>query len=940
MKPIPRLMAVAVAAALSTSAATTLHAQDPGLAASLSAASVVEVRAQGSEGIVFGTVRESARGASLPGAQVSIAGRAATTGSDGSFRIGGLAPGSYTLTVDYLGYDPVSTQLEVGAGTGARVDVTLVSTGASTLDRVEVRATRDAQALALNQQRSSTNYRNVVSSDLLGRFPDINIAESTQRIAGVSIERDQGEGRYVTVRGAPLEFTSVSVDGVQIAAPNPGQRAVELDTIPPDAISALEVTKALTPDMDGDAIAGQINLVTQSALDREDMILRGSIGLGQFELGGGDNNRANASIGGRFGADRNLGAIVTVSGSRSGRFTDNVEAVFGPLGNGEFVPEEIEIKDYEGERTRLGLTARFDARIDENNLIYLIGSASRFRDNEFRNTFVMELERFEDGANEVTGIAGRATFDKELRERVQEQRIQTLNLGGDHWIGDWEANWQASYSRGEFDIPIRQQFIYRSTVRPPLRYDYSNPDFPTFTLLNPDGSVLQEGINLPEDFYAFRRYNQRFEDAVEDEIGLRLDLSRSQEFIGDAGQIGFGVRARLRDKTSNDDRNRRNGGPAPEYSTTLCPRVSNNFGRFEFGRVFCNDVFDRFGADLRSENFGPLVEASIVSDYEATEDIYAGYVRLDAEWDRLTMVTGLRYERTENDLQAFLFDLDTEDATALNVSRSYVKLLPSLHFRYELGEDTILRTSYSTGLSRPNFPAIVPRIVISDDDREVEAGNPDLKATYSQNFDLSVEHYLRPLGLLSAAVFYKRLDDPIFVAQTEVEGGTFDGLRLTQPANGASGRIYGAELSWQQTFDFLPGAWDGLGVYANYTFADSSAELPFGIGRTDLPGTSRHNYNAAVFYEKFGFNARLAYNYRSKYIQSFNVAEPELNVFWDDRSVLDFSTSYQFTSNWQVFGEVNNITDTKQRRFQGSDSRVLELEQFGRYWLVGARYEF
>jgi TonB-dependent receptor len=132
-----------------------------------------------------------------------------------------------------------------------------------------VRATRDAQALALNQQRSSENYKNVISADLLGRFPDANLAESTQRIPGVSIERDQGEGRYVNVRGAPLEFTSVSVDGVPLSAPNASRRTVELDTIPADVIAALEVTKALTPDMDGDAIAGQINIVTQSALDRD-----------------------------------------------------------------------------------------------------------------------------------------------------------------------------------------------------------------------------------------------------------------------------------------------------------------------------------------------------------------------------------------------------------------------------------------------------------------------------------------------------------------------------------------------------------------------------------------------------------------------------------------------------------------------------------------------
>ncbi len=927
------LLTTAIAAALFLAAPITFA--QPGAEAR------VEVRAEGSAGVVFGEVREATRGVSLPGARVRLNGQEAVTESDGSFRMAGVASGSYTLSVDYVGYQRFSTEITVESGRGLRADIRLQSTvAAATLDRIEVRSTRDAQALALNQQRASVNYKNVVSADLLGRFPDTNLAEATQRIPGVSIERDQGEGRYVNVRGAPLEFTSVSIDGVQLSAPNEARRAVELDTIPPDVIAALEVTKALTPDMDGDAIAGQINIVTQSALDRADGFVRGSLGAGQYELGPGKNQRGNVTAGTRFGADGNLGFLIAASGSRQGRFTDNVETVFFREDDGRILPELTEIKDYEGERTRFGLTGRFDARIDENHLVYAIASASRFRDEEFRNTFTIEYERHTDDSTERTGIADRATFDKELRERIQEQRIKTFNLGGDHFIGDWEANWQASWSDGEKVLPTRQQYIFRSGLRPPMRYDFSNPDFPTFTILNSDGSVLQEGINLPEDVYNFRRYNQRFEQATEEETGLRLDLSRPQSWIGDAGDLSFGLRARLRDKESNDDRNRNGSGPAPAYVDMLCPRVSNNFGRFEFGRVFCNDIFERFGPQVRNENLLPLLEDSIVNDYKASEDIYAGYLRLDASWNGLSMIAGLRYERTETSGEAAQFDLDNETFGLRQVDRNYVKLLPSLHFRQEFDPDTILRASYSTGISRPNFSNTVPRLVISDDDREVEAGNPDLKATYSQNLDLSIERYIRPLGLLSAAIFHKRLDDPIFIANSLVSGGPFDGLRLTQPANGSSGRITGVELAWQQTFDFLPGIWDGLGVYANYTYADSSANLPFGIGKTDLPGTSRNNINLALFYEKYGLNARLAWNHRSKYIQEFDVGDSEFNVFWDKRSILDFSSSYQLGAHWQVFADVNNITDSRQRRFQGESNRVLELEQFGRFWLVGLRFDY
>lgn len=926
----PTLLACAIALGLCPTAAV-VHAQ---------AAEAVQLEASSGAGL-SGRVREAARNYFLEGARVKVDGRVVSTDREGRFRLDGLAPGSYTVQVDFVGYAPQTFQIDLADGRGIAAEVRLTSTaGETSLNQIEVRATRESQALALNLQRSSENYKNVVSADLLGRFPDANLAESTQRIPGVSIERDQGEGRYVNVRGAPLEFTSVSVDGVPLSAPNASRRTVELDTIPADVISALEVTKALTPDMDGDAIAGQINIVTQSALDRDGTTLRASAATGRYELGDGDNDRASVTVGTRFGEAGNLGLLVAASGSRAGRFTDNVETEFFRAEDGRILPDVTEIKDYEGQRTRTGLTARFDARINEDHLLYAIGTASKYRDKEYRNTLAIVYERHDASSSDTGGVAGRATFDKELRERIQEQRIRTLNLGGEHYLGDNRIDWQASRSQGKFDIPARQQWIFRSTLRPPLRYDFSDSDFPVWTLLNSDGSVRQQGINLPENVYAFRRYNQRLEDAEETETGLRLDLQREQNWLGESGAVKVGVRARLREKDSNDDRRRNTvAAGTTAYADLLCPRVSNNFGRFEFGRVLCNDIFERFGGTVQNANLRPLLVDSTVNDYSADEDIYATYARLDARWNALSLVGGLRFERTETSGQAFLYDLDEDEAVLQEVGREYNKLLPSLHLRYEFDTDSILRGSYSTGLSRPNYTNTVPRFVISDDDREAEAGNPNLKATYSQNVDVSFERYLRPLGLLSVAAFHKRLDDPIFVVNSILGSGD-DALRLTRAENGKSGSITGLELAWQQTFDRLPSPFDGLGVYANYTYADSEAELPFGIGKTDLPGTSRDNMNLAVFFEKYGFNARLAYNMRSKYIQEFDVSDRDFNVFWDERALLDFSASYQVGSGWQVFGEVSNITDSKQRRFQGQRNRVLELEQFGRSWLVGLRYEY
>ena len=905
-----------------------------------------------SAGTVIGQVKEAASGVYLQGARVTVDGKQVVTERDGSFRLSGLAPGRYNVTVEFLGYQPRQFDVEVDATSGVRVELSLHSNTASAeavaMDKVEVRGIRDAQALALNQQRNTINYTNVVSADLLGRFPDNNIAESTQRIPGVSIERDQGEGRYVTVRGAPKEYTTVTIDGVPLANPDSTTRGVELDTIPSDVISALEVTKAITPDMDGDAIAGNINIRTKSALDRDDLTLNASMGMGKYQLGNGANERFNATVGQRFGADDNIGVLISGSHSKQGRFTDNVETLYERKSDGRILPTEVQIKDYEGVRTRTGLTGRFDYRIDPGNLVYFVASDANFKDREFRDNLIIAMDQHTAGSTQTTGNV-RATFDKELRERTYDKNIRTYNLGGEHYVGEhWKFDWQASNSAAEKTTDPRMQFIFRSSVRPKMDYDYSNPDFPVWSIIGrPDAPAT--GVNLPESWFGFRRLNERWEHSEEEETGLRFDADRALPAFSDAGNLKFGVRMRQRDKSFDDERYR-NSSTADfnklgiTMSDLLCDDYSNNFGYFEAGRRFCRDIFDRWaGSLLDSANHVRLIPDSITGDYRAEEDVNAGYVRLDGQWNNLTMIAGVRYEQTRTHGEAAQYDEDSGDITQLSGGRNYSNVLPSLHFRYEAGKNGVLRASYSTGLNRPDFMHVAPYRVLGEMDGsiiEISEGNPEVKAAYAHSLDLSYEYYIRPLGLVSLAAFYKRIDDPLFVSTHDVDAGAGVTHRITRAENGDNGRLEGLEFAWQQTFDRLPAPFDGLGFYGNYTYAKSRAELPFGGGSTELPGTSRTNYNLALTYDKYGINARLAYNYRSKFIQTFDVATPELNVYWDDRASLDFSAEYDLTRQWGMFLEANNLNNDTQIRFQGERARVLEMEQFGRSWLVGVRYKF
>lgn len=938
----PKLSAVATAIAIALALpAMPVHAQSAPVIAQAASA-----------GTVIGQVKEATHGVYLQGARVTVDGKQAVTERDGSFRIAGLAPGRHQVTVDFLGYQSRQFEIEVDATSGVRVDLALYSTtsnaDAVALDKVEVRGIRDAQALALNQQRSAVNYTNVVSADLLGQFPDNNIAESTQRIPGVSIERDQGEGRYVTVRGAPKEFTTVTIDGVPLANPDSTTRGVELDTIPSDVISALEVTKAITPDMDGDAIAGNINIRTKSALDRDGLTLNASMGLGKYQLGNGANERFNATVGQRFGGDGNIGVLISGSHSKQGRFTDNVETLYQRLSDGRILPTEVQVKDYEGTRTRTGLTGRFDFRIDPGNLVYFVASDANFRDHEFRDNLIIAMDQHTAGSTQTKGNV-RATFDKELRERTYDKNIRTYNLGGEHYVGDlWKFDWQAARSEAEKTTDPRMQYIFRSTVRPKMDYDYSNPDFPVWTILGrPDAPAT--GVNLPEGWFGFRRLNERSEFSSEDETGFRFDADRSLPSFSDAGNLKFGVRARQREKMFDDERNRNSSAAdfnklGVKMSDMLCNEYSNNFGFFLTGRRFCRNTFDRWaGPLLDSANKVRLVPDSITGDYRAEEDVNAAYVRLDGQWNKLTMIAGVRYEGTRTRGEAAQYDEGSGNVTQRTGGRNYSHVLPSLHFRYEMGDNGVLRASYSTGLNRPDFMHVAPYRILGEVDGsvvEISEGNPDVKAAFAHSLDLSYEYYIRPLGLLSLAAFHKRIDDPLFIATHDMDlaGGIVQ--RITRAENGRNGRLEGVELAWQQTFDRLPAPFDGLGFYGNYTYARSRAELPFGAGSTELPGTSRTNYNLALTYDKYGINARLAYNYRSKFIQTFDVVSPELNVYWDDRASLDLSAEYELGRQWGLFLEANNLTNVTQVRFQGERARVLEMEEFGRSWLAGFRYKF
>jgi len=802
------------------------------------------------------------------------------------------------------------------------------------IEEIMVRGIRDAQSRAINQERESDNIITVVSSDSIGRFPDGNIAEALARVPGLAVARDQGEGRYVSVRGTPTEFNAVAIDGVILPAPDSSTRAVDLDTIPTDVVSMLEVTKALTPDMDADSIGGHINIKTRTALDTEEPIVRLSTGWGENKLGGGSTQRHAMTLGQAYD-DRRIGVLVSGSYSDTNRKTDNFENDYAPIGGVPF-PVETEFKDYEVQRTRWALNGRLDFRPSDQTSLYLSGLHSKFIDDEFRHAMLLEYDDYAPGSTAVLGTA-ETDVTKELRHRKVENTIRSLVFGGEHQFERAIVDFSVAYTEAKQEYPWRHYFTYQLSDAVDIDYDFTRPNSPDWTA----PGLPQNRLNFDPADYEFSLYQSRARESNDRDIAVQTNLAIPYDALGANGSVRFGLKARLKHKENDEDRaETENNVAGVSLADVTRDAISRNFD-IELGNLFRRDLFQTFGPQYEADPaFVSIPRRNFTSDYQADQDVYAGYGMTTLDWGNTRLVTGLRVEYTDIASDAFRFDRQTDLAVPTSDSNSYSNWFPSAHLRHEASDDLIVRAAYSTAINRPNLVDVVPAIEERDRGpgrREVTRGNPDLDPTYSHNLDLMLDYYLQPFGVVSAGLFYKRLSDVIF----DVTGlGQFEGERweITQPDNGDRGYVWGAELNWQQGLNFLPGMLQNLGVFANFTWTDSEADLPDGLGKVRLPGQSDTTANAGIYYEDDRFTTRLAYNERSKFIDSVSLTGREFDIYWDERSQLDLTAAFRFNDRLELFAEGSNLTDSRQNRFSGSSDRVYEREGFGRVYLLGLRY--
>ena len=772
---------------------------------------------------------------------------------------------------------------------------------------------------------------------MIGRFPDPNIAEALQRVPGLSVFRDQGEGRYVLVRGSEPRLTAVSIDGVETPAPDGQFRFVALDVIPSDQFAYMEVNKTLMPDMDADGIGGAINLVTRSATHGGSSEI--TLGLGRNQLVSDGIRQGSFSWSDRYGPDQELGVRVGGSFHRTDRGTDANEPIYGlvDLGGGPIVVlADFKLRDYLIQRRRMSLTGNFDYEVSERSSLFLRTIYSRFTDWELRR----ELRyRFDKGTPVSTTAVVGGRVERELKDRYEAQDIYSALLGGEHRISaDTRLDFRLSYAYAAEEEPDRRDVTFRLDGVD-MGYDISDTDFPVITT-DPDAVDI-----FDETAYGIDELVSENNETTDKALSARIDVSQTRTFGALRGELKSGLKVRSKSKDRRKDI--RVYGWAGDHLSLA--QVADDFeddefldDRYRFGRSpGPRELEELFAA----ERDGLFVENGVASrvesdpnNYDASEDTYAAYVQAKTGVGRWLALVGGRFELTDIEYESneVVFD-DDGRYEATNKTRGgndYGRFYPAAHLRFRLDDRTNLRVAWTNAISKPDCYDLAPYSVVNRNDEEVLRGNPDLDATTARNFDALAERYLSSVGIVSVAVFRKNLEDYIYRRTFDEAAGPFAGYEVTQPVNGGSATLTGMELTWQQQFTFLPGWLNGFGVYANYTLTDSEADLRGRTGSIRLPGQAETVTNAALSYQKHGLSARLALNRHDEALQS--IGESEFRDVWvDGRHQVDLSVDYRVRPEFRLFAEFANLTDQPFRAYLGRSDFPLLQEFYSWWWNVG-----
>ncbi|MBM6992456.1 MAG: TonB-dependent receptor [Prevotella sp.] len=892
----------------------------------------------------------------LPGASVYIESLKTGAVSDvnGFYDLGNLKPGTYEVTVRYVGYSPVTTTITVTSG--RTLEHNIVMNEGMELKEVQVNGAFHGHRKALNMQKNSMGVTNVVSADQVGKFPDSNIGDALKRINGINVQYDQGEARFGQVRGTSADLSSVTLDGNRIPSAEGDTRNVQLDLIPADMVQTIEVNKVVTADMDGDAIGGSINLVTKSTPYHR--VLNVTAGTGLNAVSGKMEKELGFTWGDRF-FNKKLGMMFAASYQFNPGGSDNTEFTYDVDDNNSVYLDKAEVRQYYVTRQRQSYSFATDYQFSADHKIGFRAMYNRRHDweNRYRITYKKLGEK---SSKQSMVLQTKAGSDDNRNARLELQQTMDFALEGEHHFGKLKLDWTGTYSRATEDRPNERYMgvVIKGKSDQNVAF-FDGLDFADEGGRQPYATSRIGDVN---DYkWSIDELTNSNQNIYENEWKFRLNftLPLKQGLYGNVLKFGGKYVSKEKDKQMHcfDYIDAYEEAYGDGWMENMAGQIRSGFmagDNYPVGTPFVRRQY--LGQIDFSKLQGTELYSEAAGNFHAREQVTSAYLRFDQRLDeQLSLTAGLRMEHTALKYSGYNWIVD--DATDENGrliptgdnKNDYTNFLPSILLKYTPQKDWNIRASFTETLSRPKYSALIPNVSYSVADEEAMIGNPTLKATTSYNFDLSTDYYFESVGLVSLGMFYKRLNNVIV---NEVWKSTTDpniptGLlnadgetpkyQITKPINAYDARLFGVEVAYERDFGFIAPALKCIGFYGTYTYTHSSTlNHKFEHRSVDdasdvkMTGSPEHTANASLYFEKSGVNVRLSWNTASSFIDELGTVA-ELDRYYDSVNYLDLNASYTWgrQTKFTVYANATNLLNQPLRYYQGTKDRTMQSEYYG-----------
>jgi TonB-dependent receptor len=945
--------------------------------------------AQTGRGTIAGTAKDEVNSA-LSSALVEIQplGRKAATDDQGQFRVTDVPAGEYTITVSYVGFAPFSSTVKVDAG--QTVNVNAVLKVATVNDQVIVTGERlQGEAEAINIERMSDDIVQVLPSKVINSLPNTNVADAVGRLPSVSLERDEGEGKYVQIRGTEPRLSNVTINGVNVPSPEGVVRNIKLDAVPANLVERIEVFKTLSANQDADGIGGTVNLVTRTAGEKATYNFGGSGGYTPIQ-GGRTLGAFDGTVGKRFGSEKKFGIIVGGTFDRNNRGIDDLEpSQAATTFNGQniaYVPSE-DLRSYSYYRNRYGFDGGIDYNLKPGTSIYLKGLFSDFHD--YGDTWVYTPNAgstiksvngsqitFDNAfdCSQPTAPAGCTPGSAVYRHYIRrpDQQVFSILTGARHDLSStlivYEFAGSRSHNIGGQDFATTN-FVGPQSVDVAL--SLADPYRPKLTPI--DGTNLDDPTQYTMSSTELPKYH-----ATQVNFQGAASVARRYTAYSHFGTFEVGLKIRDSHTTQNQNDlfyNFNSGAPITLASTVGSYIVPSYYdhtfrtGNTDYGPVSdYNKIIQSFNANIGNFAFDPVTSTtrSAQAFFNADERVYAGYLQNAISIGKFRIQTGVRFEGTNTGFLTNQLTANVDASgnslpptiTPLRQNSGYLNVLPSVQVQYLIEKNTNIRANFSQGISRPNIGDLVPTTIVDPNasPKSVSTGNPDLKPTKANNYDLMVEHFFQPLGIVQAGFFYKQLSDPIYPTAVTLTSGPQAGFLLTQSINGPSAHIAGFEAAWEQRLSRLPSLLGGLGVAANYSYTASQVTFPTGFsnGRTDHPTLQRqapNNWNIGLTYDKARFSGRFAITHNDANLWQYAFQQnstpndpilglkgPTGDIYLYAHTQFDVQGSYRLYKGLSFFAYGLNLSNEVFGFYQGSKIYPIQREYYHPTVAFGMRW--